>query len=118
MTFDVRVEQPVQVSRDVLAEICDVLISNAIDHGQGAIAVAASRDASNLVLTVTDDGRLERDPAQLFVRHDPHAAGSGVGLALARSLAEGEDGRLVVASPEPTCFRLILPDRGGVASNP
>jgi len=72
------------------------------------IAVVASSDS--VVLTVTDSGNLDREPEQLFVRHDPGATGNGVGLALARSLAEGEGGRLLLAAVAPTQFRLVLPD--------
>ena len=63
----------------------------------------------NLDVTVADEGTIDRDPAQLFVRRDPEATGHGVGLYLARSLAEAEGGRLVLADTSPTTFRLILP---------
>ena len=100
----------VDVSSQVLDEISDVLIGNALAHGSGEITVDAAGGSGSLVVTVTDTGTLEREPAQLFVRYDPGAAGNGVGLALARSLAEGEGGRLVLAGVGPTQFKLVLPD--------
>lgn len=99
-----------RVSRPVLDQIVDVLVTNARQHGRGTVSVTATCDDERLIVDVTDDGRLDRDPAGLFERHDPGASGNGVGLALARSLAESEGGRLVVHRVEPTTFRLWLPD--------
>jgi signal transduction histidine kinase len=100
----------VHVSRDVLDQVLDVLIGNAVEHGAGPVTVGVADDGANLAVTVSDTGRLGRDPSELFVRRDPAAAGRGVGLALARSLAEAEGGRLVVGAVSPTTFRLLLPD--------
>lgn len=100
----------VKVSREVLDVISDVLVDNAVRHGTGTVKVSLTIEAESLTLSVADEGNLRRDPADLFVRNDPAAAGTGIGLALARSLAEGEGGRLVVASTDPTEFRAILPD--------
>lgn len=100
----------VQVSREVLDEISNVLIDNALGHGHGAVSAMVSGGSGSLTLAVTDEGDLGRDPSELFVRNDPAASGSGVGLALARSLAEGEGGRLVVSSTSPTGFLVVLAD--------
>jgi signal transduction histidine kinase len=42
-------------------------------------------------------------------RRSPSARGTGIGLPLARSLAEAEGGRLRVARPVPPVFSLLLP---------
>lgn len=99
------------VSRPVLDQIVDILIHNAVDHGAGAVEVQVVGSAGGMVVTVKDGGRLDRDPSGLFTRRDPDATGHGVGLSLARSLAEAEGGRLVLAGASPTTFRLVLPDR-------
>lgn len=106
------VRRPVvaHVSREVLDQIVDILISNAAQHGLGPVSVEIAAEGGNVSVTVTDSGRLARDPSGLFSRRDPAASGHGLGLALARSLAEAEGGRLVVASVAPTAFRLLLPD--------
>ena len=108
--FDATPGGPVSISSPVLDEITDILIDNAVAHGSGEISVAVAASAHSLVLTVTDGGNVDREPEQLFVRYDPGATGIGVGLALARSLAEGEGGRLVLAQAAPTQFKLVLSD--------
>jgi signal transduction histidine kinase len=106
---EVRGRVEARVSRPVLEQIVEVLIGNAVDHGCGRIRVVISSSGENLDVTVADEGTIDRDAAQLFVRRDPEATGHGVGLYLARSLAEAEGGRLVVMHTSPTTFRLILP---------
>lgn len=100
-------------SSEVLDEICDVVMANALDHGHGIIAVTASGTATGITIAIADEGRLTRAPGGLFVRHDPNAIGHGVGLALARALAEAEGGRLVLQSTDPTVFRVHMPDSRG-----
>jgi signal transduction histidine kinase len=104
------------ISRPVLDQILDILIGNAADHGAGAVDVRLTDSSGGMVVTVRDAGRLGRDPGALFARRDPGATGHGVGLSLARSLAEAEGGRLVVASSQPTVFRLVLPDAAPATS--
>lgn len=99
------------VSRAVLDHVTDVLVANAFQHGDGSVSITAEGEIDGVALTVTDLGRLGRDPAELFVRRDPGAAGHGVGLSLARTLAEAEGGRLTVVGTSPTTFRLVLPGR-------
>ncbi len=106
---DVRGLVEARVSRPVLEQILEVLIGNAADHGCGTITVSISMSGENLDVIVADEGSIGRDASQLFVRRDPEASGHGVGLYLARSLAEAEGGRLVVTDTSPTTFRLILP---------
>ena len=104
------------VSADVLDQIVDVLIGNAAAHGSGAVTITLNEEASNLVVTVSDEGGICRPPSELFVRRDPSADGYGVGLALARSLAESEGGRLTLARSSPTTFRVVLPDLNAEAT--
>jgi len=106
-----------RVSRNVLEQILDILLSNALQHGRGDVTIDASEEGNNVVITVSDLGRIGRDPSELFTRRDPGASGHGLGLALARSLAESEGGRLVLAATDPTTFRLLLMDHAGKLSD-
>jgi signal transduction histidine kinase len=92
--------------RQVLA----VLLDNALVHGAGTVTVTV-RDASGaLAIDVTDNGSgIAVRSGTLFARRAPTAAGHGIGLALARTLAEAEAGRLTLRRPRPPTFSLLLP---------
>jgi signal transduction histidine kinase len=91
-------------------EILDVLLDNAHRHGAGAVTVGAREAPGGVVVEVRDEGPgVAGDVEAIFARRSPAAAGHGVGLALARSLAAGDGGRLVLNGPGrgPT-FSLFL----------
>jgi signal transduction histidine kinase len=92
-------------------QILDVLLGNALVHGTGTASVAFADAGTGLSIEVSDEGPgLAADPEEAFARHPERTDGHGIGLALARSLAESEGGRLVVrrATPHPV-FSLLLP---------
>jgi signal transduction histidine kinase len=95
----------------VVAEVLDVLVWNADEHGSGAVTVTVRDVQGWLAVDVADEGEgLKVDPESVFTRRSDAADGHGVGLALARSLAHAEGGRLSVtnAGPSPV-FTLVLP---------
>ena len=104
-------------SPGVVAEILDVLVANAVHHGAGAVTVTVREADRWLAVDVCDHGRgFAGDPAAAFARRAGRAGrggdrdGHGIGLALARSLADAEGGSLTVtrAAPEPV-LTLLLP---------
>ncbi|QXC61611.1 HAMP domain-containing histidine kinase [Aquihabitans sp. G128] len=102
----------VRVSTEVLDEILDVLIDNAGRHGSGTVRVEIDAAGSGMLsVAVADEGRSAVDSATIFQRRPPGRDRHGLGLALARSLAEAEGGRLFLSGTGPTTFRLVLPDR-------
>jgi len=98
-----------RASRAAVSEMLAVLVSNALAHGKGTVEVRVSEtDAGALLVEVRDEGHLKVDPAGIF-RRRPGPDGHGIGLGLARTLAEAEDARLLVETSPTTCFRLLLP---------
>jgi len=98
------------------------LAENAIKYaGAGRrVEITLSRQHENAVLDVHDDGPgiAPADQAHLFdrfFRADPARTrgGSGLGLALARSIAQAHGGRITLQSaPGHTVFRVLLPLAG------
>lgn len=91
----------VRVSAAAVRQILDVMISNAMVHGAGTVRVAARRAGAGVILSVADEGTLLIDPDEVFRRRGPTASGTGIGLALARRLAEAEGMELVVGHTGP-----------------
>jgi signal transduction histidine kinase len=108
-------------------QILDVLISNALWHGEGTVTVAARQAGEYVDIEVSDEGAgLDGEPPLLPSGQPGPASpagqwdGHGRGLPLARSLAAASGGCLTLrrAAPEPV-FALSLPApppaRGSVA---
>ncbi len=117
--FEVAIEDNlplVEASPSSVRQILDVLVDNALAHGAGDICVSGTRLGLGAVVEVADHGETVLDPDVIFVRRSPEAAGSGIGLALARRLAEAEDLRLIVVDPGPgATFHVVfggIPDDG------
>ena len=84
-----------------------MLLENALIHGRGPVAVSVRRNGTAIEIDVGDDGPSdpEADPFS-EIRVD---TGHGIGLRLARTLAESEGGQLRLLEVAPTTFRLSLP---------
>ncbi|MDX6583283.1 MAG: hypothetical protein QOI10_2467 [Solirubrobacterales bacterium] len=98
----------VRASRGAVREILDVLVDNAARHGDGTVRVEVRPLNGSLAIDVADQGPGIADPDRAFTRRS--GEGHGIGLALARSLADADGGRLdlVDAGPPTTRFTLLL----------
>jgi signal transduction histidine kinase len=111
---------PVIASGAAVRQILDVLLGNALQHGKGTVTLIASDVGEGAAVEVVDDGDgLPGEAEDAFVRRSAGANGHGIGLALARSLAEADGGRLLVrrTGPRPV-FALLLPTAGTLVVSP
>jgi signal transduction histidine kinase len=102
---------PVHASAAAVRQILDVLVDNAMRHGAGAVTVLARSAPGGLAVEVGDQGPgVTGNSERVFARRAGAAPTRGIGLALARSLAEAEGGRLLLQRPGPgPVFTLLLP---------
>ncbi|GAA4232280.1 signal transduction histidine kinase [Streptosporangium album] len=91
-------------------QILHVLLDNATTHGGGEVTVEATDLGTGMAIEVGDQGRGVADEEKAFTRRRSAGDGHGIGLALARSLAEAEGGRLVLRRGSPPLFSLLLPE--------
>ncbi|MGW8952232.1 HAMP domain-containing sensor histidine kinase [Streptomyces sp. NPDC055709] len=90
-----------------IRQILNVLVDNAVTHGRGTVGVDARDAGDTLAIDVCDEGDGVAPGQDIFTRRVGSEGGHGIGLALARSLAEAEGGRLVHAAG--ATFTLLLP---------
>jgi signal transduction histidine kinase len=114
-------DEPLIASVDVerLGRVLGNLLGNAHKYGreQGTIQVAAEHSATEVCISVTDDGPgiATEDQERIFERFfrvsGDGSSGTGLGLAIARGLVELHGGRLWVESRpgHGSTFRVALP---------
>jgi signal transduction histidine kinase len=91
-----------------LAQILTTLLENSLAHGRGTVEVAARRSGPSVVIEVSDKGA--GVPAALaphVFERSVSSSGSGLGLTLARDLAEAAGGRLELVRASPPVFALF-----------
>ncbi|MEA2221259.1 MAG: hypothetical protein QOJ35_3885 [Solirubrobacteraceae bacterium] len=94
----------VRAGDGVIREILDVLLDNAARHGGGAVGIVLRTiDEHWAEIAVSDRGPgFATDEQAAFARRSAGADGHGIGLALARSLAHAEGGRLTITDAGPS----------------
>ena len=119
--------KPVQLQIDPtrLAQVLTNLITNAVKYtdsrGKIAVKLVASKEEVRIAVTDTGVGLTQQEIKQIFemfhqsrTRRTQSVGGLGVGLTVARSLAELHGGGLLAESPGPgqgATFTLWLPRR-------
>lgn len=102
-------------SAAAVRQVLAVLLDNATVHGAGTVTIAVRETSGALAVDVGDRGDGVADAPTVFAGRDARArsrggvAGSGIGLGLARTLAEDQGGRLVLTRARPPVFTLLLP---------
>ncbi|RNL82324.1 sensor histidine kinase [Halostreptopolyspora alba] len=101
-----------------LSQILATLVENAYKHGAGAVTVRRVDAGQSVRIEVSDEGHgIPEDMAtKIFEREVSGDNGTGLGLALARHIAESEGARVELIQTEPTTFALFLPSSAGGAA--
>ena len=93
-----------------LSQVLSTLLENSLAHGRGTVDVEARSSGPSVVVEVSDQG--DGVPAtiapHIFERSVSTAQSTGLGLALARDLAEANGGRLELIQRQPAIFALFL----------
>jgi signal transduction histidine kinase len=95
-----------------LAQVLATLLDNALMHGGGTVTIQTSQSAKSVVIEVRDEGRgVPPDlVSRIFERSvSGRPEGTGLGLALARTMAAADGGRVVLVKAKPATFAVFLP---------
>jgi signal transduction histidine kinase len=95
-----------------LAQVLATLLDNALMHGGGTVTLQTSQSTRSVVIEVRDEG--SGIPPELVSRIFERSVsgrpeGTGLGLALARTMAAADGGRVVLVKPKPATFAVFLP---------
>ncbi|MFN8155980.1 MAG: HAMP domain-containing sensor histidine kinase [Candidatus Nanopelagicales bacterium] len=93
------------------AQVLATLMENSLAHGGGTTTMRVRESGSWVVVEVADEGPgvpADIEP-HVFERSVSGAESTGLGLALARTLASADGGRLEMLSARPAVFALFLP---------
>lgn len=93
-------------------QILDVLVDNALTHGRGAVTLTVRTLTGGAAVDVTDDGSIHDNISDDELFRRGHGINHGIGLSLARSMAEAEGGRLMLLRRDPTTVSLVLLEAG------
>jgi signal transduction histidine kinase len=101
----------VRAAPGALGQAVEVLLSNALRHGDGPATVTVRPSEDRIEVLVSDAGH-GVDPSVAPRLLDSGAAtsdGHGIGLPLARLLIDAEGGSLDLLDPATATFRILLP---------
>ncbi len=103
------------VSVGGVSQVVATLLDNALVHGDGTVSLRTSQTPRSVVIEVKDEGKgVPPDLVhRIFERSVSGAGGTGLGLALARSIAASDGGQLVLVRPRPATFAVIFPQPAG-----
>ncbi|WEV79670.1 HAMP domain-containing sensor histidine kinase [Janibacter cremeus] len=96
-----------------LAQILQSLIENSLAHGDGRVTITMRGSIGSVVVEVQDEGEgVPTTIAPHIFERSVTSSGSGLGLGLARQLAERNGGRLELVQAQPAVFTVFLSGPG------
>lgn len=98
------------VTPGTLGQVIATLVENSLKYGAGTTTVAARAVGKGVVVTVSDEGTgVDPDASEaIFTKGFSTGGSTGIGLAVARELAEADGARLELAQNSPPIFQLTL----------
>ncbi len=104
----------VLATRGALSQVVATLLENSLQHGAGTTSVTERRSGRSVVVEISDEGQgvPAALAARVFERTVSSSGSTGLGLALARDLAEADGGRLELVRARPPVFALFLSEAG------
>lgn len=105
--IDPDVPEKLAISAPASTQILDVLLDNALKHGQGAVTLHVRALGGVISIDVSDEGPALSQEAHLMFRRRGGQDDRGIGLPFARKLAEAEDARVALTKPAPPTFSLL-----------
>ena len=93
------------VDRDAMTKIISNVLANAVKYASSQVHISLTEDDGSFRIVVEDDGpgvdnKMQSDIFKVFYRADNHKTGTGLGLPLARLLAEKHGGTLQLLASE------------------
>jgi signal transduction histidine kinase len=94
------------------SQVIATLLDNALMHGAGTVTIRTSQTHRSVVIEVRDEGK--GVPPELVSRVFERSVsgapgGTGLGLALARTVAAADGGQVVLVRPKPAVFAVFVP---------
>jgi signal transduction histidine kinase len=97
-----------------VAQVLATLMENGLMHGAGTVCLSTRVTGNQAVVEVTDEGHGVPPElgSRVFERTVSGRNSTGIGLAVARDLAEADGGRLELLQQRPPVFALFLAREG------
>ncbi|HEY3868033.1 MAG TPA: HAMP domain-containing sensor histidine kinase [Actinocrinis sp.] len=98
------------VTPGAFAQILATLLENSLMHGAGPVLIRTRTTGGNVVVEVSDEGPGVPPElgARVFERSVSGRSSTGLGLTVARELAEADGGRLELLQQRPPVFAVFL----------
>jgi signal transduction histidine kinase len=93
-----------------VSQVVATLVENALVHGDGTVTIRTRTVGGSVVVEVTDEGPgvPEELGQRVFEQAVSSRSSTGLGLALARDLAQADGARLELVQQRPAVFALFL----------
>lgn len=110
LTFDAEFHGAVLATPGSLSQILATLIENSLKYGKGETSITASQSGKSIIIKVRDEGEgvSIEDEDEIFEKGFSTGGSTGIGLAVAKELAEVDGGRLELTNKTPAEFTLTL----------